>query len=420
MPIPFPEYAEPLPTLLPKFEALPYEALPSLAEEAPILGEFVEAASEVALAGALAEPALLLGGGILAGMAAEAIFNKLNPSHPKPTQKASRGGGRIGGGSWTVGVHYKTTGAGSVDTFFNVAGNVLGLLAGGFALGSILYYIYYEGGRELVLSDPPETILEPPTITSITPNDGGSPANVPAQPVWESPGLGVLPDPALKDIALPDGSTMPYTVQPLPSPSNLPTAKPNQPFPLGIMVFMPEPGIIVNFTPTNVQIAFTTGLSTSTLLRPPIGGYDLTAPPKEACPCPDADLTKVYCLLGELESHLLDNGYNYTVHTGASGNSGSQSITTDEPYSVSFTVTHKPENAKKESGGDNSPQVVFSGWWSQTIDGKPSQRVPIHYEQTTFLLDKACEGYSFCFYFGFTGTSQYTTRKKRDFSSSCG
>lgn len=414
MPLPFPEFAEPTAQLLPTFDVLPYSELPQLATEAPILGEFVEAAGEVALAGALAEPALILGTGLLAGAAAEAIFNKLNPSSPKPVQKGLPTGGRIAGGSFRVGVNYQTTGAGNVNTEFIVAGNVLGLTAGGFVLGSILYYIFYEGGKELVLSDPPADIQVAPNIIYILGNGSTPNPDIPTQPSWVNPGIGILPAPTMKNRTLPDGTNQPYQIQPLPNPRNLPTAQPNQPYSPGITVYSPEFGIAVNFSPTSIRIAYTTSISTSISLRPPTGSYDGTPLPPEACPCPTVDLSEVIRRLKDLENCDRCNDYTYTSHDGGSGNSGTQNTGSDQLVSVTINVTSEPSNVKNQYGGGNAPDVVYAGWFAFIINGKPSERIPIQYAQQTFVPPGIASGFCWTGYTGVAISCGYVTRRRNN------
>lgn len=418
-PLPYAEFAEPAATLAPTFDVLPYSALPALEAEAPILGEFVAEAGEVALAGALAEPALILGAGLLAGAAAEAIFNNLNPSHPKPQLQRKPGGGRIGSGRWLVGVNYQTTGAGNVNTAFLVQGAVLGIAITGYYLGSIIWSIVTSVQNYQVLSDPPDDVQVAPNITGITPYDGqGDPTIAPA-PVWVNPGTGLLPPAVPKNYTLPNGDTVPYTLQPLPNPRALPSAKPNQPYSPGIQVFAPEPGLLINFGPVNVQLTYTTGLSTTVALPAPLGGYPGTPPPPMPCPCDPVDTAKIVCLLRELESGLLNDGYDYPTYSGGSGNGGSTSGDNTNLFAAKINCTAVGEQVKTIRVDGDTPQIYILGWFSWLFQGKPGERIPINYKESAWIAPEGATGFTWGLYYGCNATATAVSKVKRSFSSAC-
>lgn len=411
-----------MPTLLsPSVEFLAPGEFDAVLGGTGLATDVAAAATEAAVGAATLDPLLIIGGGIGAAIALEAILNNLHYTGPRPQLRQSFGGGDPAHQS-DVTYTYQYQPQTDLQTRTTRLGNpILGVY--NQRIGNSVEQGLLHGASEKtpVFSNDPAIVIHSLQIVNVVDVSTG-------QTTYQNPtynlGLPQLSPLIFPTTINPGTGLQPLIITPtvIPNEQTNPTVPEEQKVPYGITVKVPEAGLQYQFTPAGVAITnyvptlnANQGLRFTNIIQPP------QKPATEECPCPpcNVDLTKIECILGELEKGLLDDGYDYTVHGGPSGNSGTQSITTDEPYSVSFAVTSKPTTARIESGGTGSPQVVFSGWWSQIINGSQSQRIPIHYEQTTFLLEKAASGYCYCFYVGFDGTSGYTTRKRRDFHSTC-
>jgi hypothetical protein len=269
-----------------------------------------------------------------------------------------------------------------------------------------------------ILTADPGLLTEPFTITGVSLGSGGTGPGLNYAPTWVNPGQGTLPVPVPVDIAYPGGGSIKVTPTVYPSPKNLPTVQ-GQPISPGIFVYMPEIGLAINFSPVNLTLIFTTPQDSPLTQAPPQIIYPTPLQPTNPCLCPPTDNTKVLCLLRELETGLLQNGYTYSSHAGASGQTGVVSGITDELFSVEVEVSEIPQGEKVQFYPSPAPDVYFFGWISFITGSLPGARTPISFSSNTFRAPPDATGYLYALHNSCSAVSTYTTRVKNPFASLC-
>lgn len=404
---------------------------------APVFVPAAEFAAEAAAAGlegaeaaaviaglpvaAAAGGVLLFGAGIGGAILAAQLWRKYNlPGNPPGLEPAVTGGQSAD--PYRVRVQYQLVNGQLVNDFYPTPlGGPISGIGKGDSFGRARYYILHGNGEQTdVLTALDSLIQVAPHITEIQPatgtnNPGTMPRNFQERPPVDFPIRVPFP------VTFP-GEPAPTIITPefLPSPMIDPDQDHTKP--PGVLVRIPETGAQLQITPTGVsQQRYTPPVS-----APGVAPQDTPTqpPPKvatEPCPCdpPPDKSAEILCRIKALEDGLLNDGYDYTVRAGAPSSIGTQLTPEDEPYAVIITITSKPQNARTEISGNNAPQVAFCGWFAARINGTESIRTPIQYERQSFLLDKTASGYSFSLYVGFSGTSQYVTRKKRPYVNAC-
>lgn len=419
MPLPFADFPASSATVDLASGTISYEAAGELAASGSVLGEALAASEVAAAAVVLAEPLLIVGAGLAAAAAAEAILNKIAPNSPKPQFRSNRASaGRIGG-NFIVEYKHKIQGQPEATDTFAGQGQYQGTQRVKDA-NNIVTWGFVVGGAFFGAFSAAESLIEEPLIVTNITQTGGQPGTE-KQPAsdWVNPGTGNLPVPTPVDIAYPDGQTVTITPTVYPSPKGDPAIAPQTPISPGVTVHVPEVGVTFNFTPINVTVTFTTPSDSQTVFAPPRSTQTVYKLPSNPCDCPPSDTSKLICKIDELQHELLNSGYTYTATLVPEDVGGTVEIIGDEPYSVSFNITQIPSTARSETGLGVSPDVLFSGWFSARINGVDGERIPIHYENTTFSLAPNVTGYSYCFYVGFRGTSTYRQRKPKPFVSKC-
>lgn len=400
-------------------EVLSYEAAGELAASGSVLGEALAAAEVAAVAAAAAEPLLIIGAGLGAVALADAVWNKLHPSTPKPEYDTNRrSGGRIGG---NVFVEFKfklktdpvvLTGTTSGNSPFR---GIFNRPASG---GQRLVGFSFGNGDQGAYQAADNQVDVPLTIVNVT-TSGGTPPDHIIQPNWINPGTGTLPTPTPVDILLPSGDTFPITPTVYPSQRAQPGLQPAQRVSPGILVFVPEIGVAINFSPNNVTIVYTTPADSPTVYYPPPSTVAPIKYPTDPCNCPPENNTEVLCRIKQLETKLLDDGYDYTTHILSTADSGTITGTPDELYAVRLNITPPTVGAKTQYGNANAPEIVFSGWLSFIAANGQLPRDPIQYAAQAFLAPSLATGFSYTITLGGTASGSYITRKKRPYVDQC-
>lgn len=397
-----------------------YEEAGSLAASGTALGEIVTVAGEAAAAAIAAEPLLVLGAGLAAAAAGEAILNKLNPQAPKPQlDNNRRTGGRIGG-NYIVEFKYKLQGQAPATNSVYANGPVEGITSQQGDNNFTNFFLAAGGALIGLLSAATPLIEQAPQISNVTKNDG-SPADGPyINPQWSSPGGVVLPTPTPVNINIP-GLTDPYPVTPcvLPSQRRQPGIQPQQPIQPSVQVYIPEVGVLVNYSPLNVTINFTAPSTTSVVIAPPSPIDPVFKYPEDPCHCPEVNTTEIICRLKRLQTDLLDNGYTYNSIAGPSGESGTVDNIVDPLYAVEITVTQAPSNARGEYGGGNAPDLQYSGWLEWRYNGKNTSRERIDFVDTVHFAPLGATGFAYTVYGGFSASSTYITKVKKPYVDNC-
>jgi hypothetical protein len=403
-------------------ESLAYPAYNALKNIAPTFAALAEAAEAAAVAAAVADGALVLGAGLAGYAIGQAILAQLRETPPVlPSQNAWKGGNP--GTQIRVLAHSVTNATGRTD-FDNVFNSPIvcpifrynndGTYTAGVLAGDPLVFVGYVSGAPSAFSD----FF---TIDSVETVGGGpnpslfkTPTPV-LKPVPEVPKLpAIVPFPGY-----PDG--FPITPTVVPNPNNNPDGDDTATQP-GIMVKIPETGQQFEFTPTGVRIGKYTAPETKPYEIPQVPPPPTT--PKvatEPCPCPDSkvDLTEVICRLKALEDGLLNDGYEYTVHTGGSGQGAVVTGISDELVYVEIQVTTVAPSERTQRSAPGTPTVYFIGWFSWMIGNFPSERTNIGYLNHNFIAPPNATGYLYSLHDFCAAESRYITRKPKDYNDAC-
>lgn len=419
MPLPFDEFPASAATFDLSTGEISYEAAGALAAGGSVEGGVLAAAAEGAVVAALAEPAIVIGAGLLAAAAADSLFKQFGGGRQVPNFTNLYSGGQNQGTTYQVTWGF-TTNTGIEQEFQFVSNGPVGNV---FVVPNQTGFNEYRvvaGGQERLLESAPSSSFSvaPHIISAVRiggdPETSKRPAVAPV-----APGTYAVPPPTTVMLNLPGGGTCPVTIVPYPAPSVSTQLLPGQPTMPGILIAVPEAGQTINFTPTGVRIRFREPFDSTNTSVPNQSRIPNIPMPTPYCDCPEPDISKLECLIKELQSKTLNDGYEYTVNNVPENTSGTVDILSGEPYAVCFDLTQIPTTAKKETGLSNSPDVIFSGWFAARINGKEGIRTPIHYADTCFSLASNVSGFSYCFYVGFRGTCSYITRKPKPFKSAC-
>lgn len=261
----------------------------------------------------------------------------------------------------------------------------------------------------------------PLTIDGVSKVDGSPIEGLKQQPSYEPvPAQPYKPTPVLIPIA-PGVPDFPITPTPVPYTPE-PTQNPSEERQPGIVIQIPETGQQITFTPTGMKVGRFSDPTTAPFEFP-----DVQKPPTDKkiatppCPCPKdpSNLDEVLCRLKRLQSDLLDDGEQFAINGGASGDSGTQTTGDADLVAVELTVTLPTVGAKTQSGNASAPEVIYSGWLSFSVDGRHLPREPIHYQQAVFIAPEGANGYTFTCTLGATAISQYVTRVKKPYVDNC-
>lgn len=401
---------------------LAYPAYNALKNAAPTLAAIAEAAELAAVAALLADGALIVGAGLAGYAIGQAIMAQLRETPPPlPVQDAWKGG--LPGTRIRVLAHSVRNVGGRTDfvnefdspivcPVFRYQGS--GIYAAGVIAGDPATFVGYVSGSPTAFSDfftidsvetvsgsPDPTLFRQPTL--------------PLKPVPEVPKLPTtIPFPGY-----PDG--IPITPTVVPNPNNNPDSDDTATQP-GVMVKVPEAGLQFEFNPTGVRIGRYSDPFTKPFeipqLPPP------TNPPKvatEPCPCPESkvDLDEVICRLKALESGLLNDGYEFTSHVGASGQGGVVTGITDELVWAEIQITTVAPTERTQRSAPGTQTVYFIGWFSWMVGNFPSERIPISYLNHNFIAPQGATGYMFSLHDFCSATSNYVTKKPKDYIDAC-
>lgn len=419
MPLPFPDFAEPVVAQRLTLNVLPYAEYEALTLEGTIIGETALAAGEVATVAALAEPLIIIGAGLLAAAAAEEILKKLSPqSVPPKLAPRLPSGGRVGGGSFAR-VKQNLNPYGPETNNYPFGGILIGIGVAATFNGAVSYYLDTTAGRVPISESLPANYVETPTIIEYHYNVN-APINTPqiGQPLSQ-PGNLVLPVPQPRTITRPGEEPIVITPRAVPSPRNFPGIKPFSPVSPGILVVVPEIGIAFNFNPTEVQIIYFNPSPSETENPAPNAVVAPYNPIKDNCECPPVDTAEILCRIKAIQDGVLDDGYISTTHQGVTGEGEIVASLPDELYAVSITISQFPSNLRHQEPGGNAPKVYFAGWFSWVVNGKPTERFQINYLNNGYAAPKAATGYSYTVYSGCVATAIAVTRKKKPYVNAC-
>lgn len=225
-------------------------------------------------------------------------------------------------------------------------------------------------------------------------------------------------------ISVPGVPPFPITPVVVPNPGN---DEPNdgEERPPGLVVQIPETGQQFRFTPEGVYVT-NYGAPNREPFRvpPPVippGGKASTPPccDKDTPEPEPVNLDEIICRLKALQDELLDDGTDRVNGSTPTAQSGFYEELDGGFYKVQMNLVSKPLNAKVQPSTQPASDVIYCGWFAWVENGFPGERVPIHFENQTFLAPPNVTGFMYQYYAAHSGNAQWQRRTKREYIDFC-
>lgn len=400
---------------------IPYPAYKALKNAGGVLGNLLSAAEAKAVQSIVGSTALAVGAGIFGYSIGEAILKSLERPEVIPNPGDYFEAGNPGGVA-KVTFSYYVNG----DPVFSSIDSVAMPLPikGSFyrvdAINGAAFFVRDGNGEQRNLVS---TTFPVPGARLVIEGFKTAPGNVPIVPSKRVPSTlpnNPNPQPIVPvPLPVPGSPDFPITPEVVPNPDNDPNQDDKEVQP-GVIVKIPETGSQIRFTPDGVSIGRYKSPDTLPFEVPqpdlPDTNKRVASPP---CPCPEPDLSEVVCRIETLQDEILDDGYNSANTVTAIDQSGIVTGIANEIQVVRVVVLSQPSNSRVQPSSGAVPDVLFIGWFSWVYNGRPGERVPIHFADTSFTPDRSANGFIFQLYSGCTGQATYTTRIKRPYIDAC-
>lgn len=193
----------------------------------------------------------------------------------------------------------------------------------------------------------------------------------------------------------------------------------------GVVVQVPQTGTQVRFTPGGVQITNYNAPNREPFRVPPInlppGGKASTPEccPKESPDPEEPNLDEIICRLKALQDEILDDGWDGVSGQTPIAQSGFYEELDGGFFRVQMNLVDRPKNAKIQPSTDPVPDVIYCGWFSWVVNGFPTERLPLHFDDQNFLAPPDVTGFMYQYYAAHTGWAQWTRRTKREYVDFC-
>jgi hypothetical protein len=123
--------------------------------------------------------------------------------------------------------------------------------------------------------------------------------------------------------------------------------------------------------------------------------------------------------VGVLQDELLDDGFDIVNGQTPNAQSGTLIVPAGGFYKVALIMSTSPANAKIQSSTGVVPDVWYAGWFSWTKDGRPGERIPIHFEAQELLAPPEVDGFFYQYNQAYEGSAIWQRRVKREFVDRC-
>jgi hypothetical protein len=210
----------------------------------------------------------------------------------------------------------------------------------------------------------------------------------------------------------------------VPNPGNEP-GEDNEERPPGIVVQIPQTGQQLTFSPDGVRLGNYASPTSRPFIVPqapiPPGGKTATPPCcPEPEPTPSTDKSaEIICRLKTLQTEILNDGTDRTSGATPAAPSGFYEELAADFYKVVMRVTQRPSNLRIQSSTSPAADVWFVGWFAWVENGFPGERLPLQFENQTFLAPKNVTGFVYQVNFGCLAIATWQRRVKRPYIDNC-
>lgn len=193
----------------------------------------------------------------------------------------------------------------------------------------------------------------------------------------------------------------------------------------GVVVQVPELGMQFRFTPGDVQITnYNAPNKEPFRVPPPIAPPNGKAATPRCCeddsPEPEPpNFDEIICRLKALQDELLNDGTDRVSGGTPTAQSGFYEDLDGGFYKVQMNLVDKPRNAKVQPSTSPAMDVIFCGWFAWVENGFPGERLPIHFQNQTFLAPSKVTGFMYQYYSAHSGNAQWQRRTKREYVDFC-
>lgn len=225
-------------------------------------------------------------------------------------------------------------------------------------------------------------------------------------------------------IPIPGFPNFPISPRVVPNPGNDPPNENEEREP-GVVVQIPETGQQIKYTPSGVQITnFNNPTTAPFRVPPPIlpPGINAATPPcceVEPPEPPEVDLEEIICRLKALQEKVLDDGFDNVSGATAQGASGFYEALDGGFYKVQIDVTQKPSNLRIQPSTAPALDVWYVGWFSWVENGFPGERIPLHFQNSSFVAPPNVTGFMYQVNAGCLAIGRWTRKVKREYVDFC-
>lgn len=225
-------------------------------------------------------------------------------------------------------------------------------------------------------------------------------------------------------ITIPGVPSFPVTPIAVPNPANDEPEEGEERSP-GLVIQIPETGQQFTFTPTGVSVTNynAPNREASRVPAPELPPGGKAATPRccdDGAPEPDPiNLDEIICRLKALQDEVLNDGFDRVSGSTPVGNSGLYEELDGGFYKVQIDITQRTSNLRIQPSTAPAMDVWYVGWFSWVVNGFPGERLPLHFENSSFLAPPDVTGFMYQLNQGNLGAGRWTRRTKREYVDFC-
>lgn len=198
-------------------------------------------------------------------------------------------------------------------------------------------------------------------------------------------------------------------------------------FPPGAIQFRPEFNVDVGGVNVNFDlggVSFSVGKPAPS--QPRLPGFDpRPLPPAPIQPrspivkCEPYNDASLRCKITTLQTKLLNGGFDVVNGSTAIAQSGEFEALAGNFYRATVIITQRPLNLRIQSSTAPADDVWYVGWFSWLENDSPGERMPLHFQRSTFLAPPGVTGFMYQLNFGCLGNAVYQRRIPKEFVDVC-
>lgn len=389
------------------------------------LGAVLGAADAAAVAGIVGSAAAVVGAGLGGFLIGQAILDQLQPETSMPDMGEYY---EVGAQTGLVRIRYEYKVNGEV-IFDNALSQFLispvkGMFYDATNNASTWYVRDGQGNRQNIISTAGQTSGTEFRVIQFELSSGAPIAPTKRLPSYvpTRPGLPTPQPPT--PITVPGIPSVPVAPIAVPNPGNDDPEEGGERQP-GVVVQVPEAGLQIRYTPSGVFLTnYNAPNKEPFRVPPPILPPGGKAATPECCPQeppepPKVDLEEIICRLKALQKELLDDGFDNISGATPQGASGFYEALDGGFYKVQIDITQKPSNLRIQPSTPPALDVWYVGWFSWVENGFPGERMPLHFQNSSFVAPPNVTGFMYQVNAGCLAIGRWTRKVKREYVDFC-